>query len=236
MSLTHSLGSYILDTFLPICATLTVACRFGSKAEWSDSPSTCPLSISTPDQRAARSGLRWALRAVRFPTEMWGQTLLFSQFADKSACSCVCCLSKCFVCSLSIWYRRTQSWRTSTRTRRCPNPTTGELHLPVFLPVATVLLPKWNRSVCVYRGGYIVKPFLMEFWQGQTTRLHDRIVFTKTQDGDPELGEFQHPAEAGWSYQRLAPWRQGPGYSLTGRSHVGCLGSGIKCLSKTTVI
>uniref|UniRef100_H3CXL2 pyridoxal 5'-phosphate synthase n=1 Tax=Tetraodon nigroviridis TaxID=99883 RepID=H3CXL2_TETNG len=56
-----------------------------------------------------------------------------------------------------------------------------------------------------YWGGYIVKPFLMEFWQGQTTRLHDRIVFTKTTDGDSELGEFQHAAEGGWVYQRLAP-------------------------------
>lgn len=74
-------------------------------------------------------------------------------------------------------------------------------------------------SVCVYRGGYIVKPFLMEFWQGQTTRLHDRIVFTKTTDGDSELGEFQHAAEGGWVYQRLAPWKgswscRGQGYSL----------------------
>ncbi|XP_003961180.1 pyridoxine-5'-phosphate oxidase [Takifugu rubripes] len=56
-----------------------------------------------------------------------------------------------------------------------------------------------------YWGGYMVKPFLMEFWQGQTTRLHDRIVFTRTKDGDSELGEFRHPAEGGWSYQRLAP-------------------------------
>lgn len=47
----------------------------------------------------------------------------------------------------------------------------------------------------------------MEFWQGQTTRLHDRIVFTKTTDGDSELGEFQHTAEGGWVYQRLAPWK-----------------------------
>lgn len=78
----------------------------------------------------------------------------------------------------------------------------------MFLPVATVVLsklPKLNHSVCVYRGGYIVKPFLMEFWQGQTTRLHDRIVFTKTKEADSELGEFEHPAEGGWSYQRLAP-------------------------------
>ncbi|KAI3364924.1 hypothetical protein L3Q82_001104 [Scortum barcoo] len=56
-----------------------------------------------------------------------------------------------------------------------------------------------------YWGGYIVKPFLIEFWQGQTNRLHDRIVFTKPKDGESELGEFQHAAEGGWVYQRLSP-------------------------------
>uniref|UniRef100_A0A3B4Z1X0 pyridoxal 5'-phosphate synthase n=1 Tax=Stegastes partitus TaxID=144197 RepID=A0A3B4Z1X0_9TELE len=56
-----------------------------------------------------------------------------------------------------------------------------------------------------YWGGYIVKPSLIEFWQGQTNRLHDRIVFTRAKDGESELGEFQHSAEGGWVYQRLSP-------------------------------
>lgn len=55
-----------------------------------------------------------------------------------------------------------------------------------------------------YWGGYIVKPSLIEFWQGQTNRLHDRIVFTKLKSGE-ELEEFQHLAEGGWVYQRLSP-------------------------------
>ncbi|KAJ0060398.1 hypothetical protein NL108_010189, partial [Boleophthalmus pectinirostris] len=55
-----------------------------------------------------------------------------------------------------------------------------------------------------YWGGYIVKPYLIEFWQGQTNRLHDRIVFTKLKPGE-EQGEFQHMAEGGWVYQRLCP-------------------------------
>ncbi|XP_068439490.1 pyridoxine-5'-phosphate oxidase [Clinocottus analis] len=57
-----------------------------------------------------------------------------------------------------------------------------------------------------YWGGYIVKPSLIEFWQGQTNRLHDRIVFTRMKDAaasGPE--EFLHPAEGGWAYQRLSP-------------------------------
>lgn len=60
------------------------------------------------------------------------------------------------------------------------------------------------------RGGYIVKPDVMEFWQGQTNRLHDRIVFTRHSEGQSELAEFQHPAEGGWVYQRLSPWRPPP--------------------------
>jgi pyridoxamine 5'-phosphate oxidase len=40
-------------------------------------------------------------------------------------------------------------------------------------------------------GGYIVKPTLIEFWQGRRSRLHDRICFTKQTDG--------------WKIERLAP-------------------------------
>ncbi|XP_076007584.1 pyridoxine-5'-phosphate oxidase [Genypterus blacodes] len=56
-----------------------------------------------------------------------------------------------------------------------------------------------------YWGGYIVKPYLIEFWQGQTNRLHDRIVFSKPKDDEPDLSELQRPAEGGWVYQRLSP-------------------------------
>jgi pyridoxamine 5'-phosphate oxidase len=40
-------------------------------------------------------------------------------------------------------------------------------------------------------GGYIVRPELIEFWQGQAARLHDRFVYER-EDG-------------GWSIRRLAP-------------------------------
>ncbi|MBM9535507.1 pyridoxamine 5'-phosphate oxidase [Desulfobulbus alkaliphilus] len=41
-------------------------------------------------------------------------------------------------------------------------------------------------------GGYRVYPTSLEFWQGQTSRLHDRFLYTRS-DGD------------GWNLQRLAP-------------------------------
>ena len=41
-------------------------------------------------------------------------------------------------------------------------------------------------------GGYIVKPTLIEFWQGRPNRLHDRIQYTKQQEGS-------------WKFDRLAP-------------------------------
>jgi pyridoxamine 5'-phosphate oxidase len=41
-------------------------------------------------------------------------------------------------------------------------------------------------------GGYIVKPTLIEFWQGRSSRLHDRIVYEKTEGGS-------------WKIERLAP-------------------------------
>jgi pyridoxamine 5'-phosphate oxidase len=40
-------------------------------------------------------------------------------------------------------------------------------------------------------GGYRVRPNKIEFWQGRPSRLHDRILFTKTIDG--------------WKIERLSP-------------------------------
>jgi len=40
-------------------------------------------------------------------------------------------------------------------------------------------------------GGFLIRPMVIEFWQGRTGRLHDRIVYYKTEDG--------------WTIHRLAP-------------------------------
>jgi pyridoxamine 5'-phosphate oxidase len=41
-------------------------------------------------------------------------------------------------------------------------------------------------------GGFLVKPVIVEFWQGRPGRLHDRIQYTILEDG-------------GWKIERLAP-------------------------------
>jgi pyridoxamine 5'-phosphate oxidase len=41
-------------------------------------------------------------------------------------------------------------------------------------------------------GGYTVKPRLIEFWQGRSNRLHDRVQYTLTEG-------------KGWKIERLAP-------------------------------
>ncbi len=41
-------------------------------------------------------------------------------------------------------------------------------------------------------GGYIVKPVIVEFWQGRRSRLHDRVQYTLDENGS-------------WKIERLAP-------------------------------
>jgi pyridoxamine 5'-phosphate oxidase len=46
-------------------------------------------------------------------------------------------------------------------------------------------------------GGYVVKPREVEFWQGRPNRLHDRLRYRRTGEGDG--------AGDGWTIERLAP-------------------------------
>ncbi|GFR78470.1 pyridoxine-5'-phosphate oxidase-like [Elysia marginata] len=56
-----------------------------------------------------------------------------------------------------------------------------------------------------YWGGYKVIPSRFEFWQGQTNRLHDRIVFRKLQPDEEINPEKTHKGLDGWLYERLMP-------------------------------
>ena len=54
-------------------------------------------------------------------------------------------------------------------------------------------------------GGYRVVPHMVEFWQGQSTRIHDRIRFRKmTEDEDIDV-KMTQKGENGWAIERLAP-------------------------------
>jgi pyridoxamine 5'-phosphate oxidase len=41
-------------------------------------------------------------------------------------------------------------------------------------------------------GGFLVKPVIIEFWQGRPSRLHDRIEYSLQENGE-------------WKIERLAP-------------------------------
>jgi len=65
-----------------------------------------------------------------------------------------------------------------------------------------IIEKKWNELATEYEGkevpkpsfwgGYILKPRLIEFWQGRPSRLHDRILYKKTDNKN-------------WKKVRLAP-------------------------------
>ncbi|XP_023349556.1 pyridoxine/pyridoxamine 5'-phosphate oxidase isoform X2 [Eurytemora carolleeae] len=52
-------------------------------------------------------------------------------------------------------------------------------------------------------GGYRVEASSIEFWQGQSTRIHDRIRFRRASDANDENPRIQ--GEDGWIIERLAP-------------------------------
>src|SRR5690606_34843362 len=51
--------------------------------------------------------------------------------------------------------------------------------------------PEGEIPLPPFWGGYVVAPETVEFWQGQRSRLHDRLRYTR--------------ADGGWKIERLSP-------------------------------
>merc|ERR1711997_244189 len=55
-------------------------------------------------------------------------------------------------------------------------------------------------------GGFRVIPHTFEFWQGQSTRIHDRIVFRKKKDQEDIIDDtLTTVGDNGWLIERLSP-------------------------------
>ena len=55
-----------------------------------------------------------------------------------------------------------------------------------------------------FRGGYRLIPDVFEFWQGQTNRIHDRLVFRKTPAAAADDSADVTSPES-WTIERLSP-------------------------------
>lgn len=60
-----------------------------------------------------------------------------------------------------------------------------------------------------FRGGFLLKPHTVEFYQGQSNRLSDRIQFRHiSSDADKSIPidpTATHQGINGWVYERLSP-------------------------------
>ncbi|KAL4222376.1 hypothetical protein ACF0H5_018415 [Mactra antiquata] len=53
-------------------------------------------------------------------------------------------------------------------------------------------------------GGYLIRPYEYEFWQGQTNRLHDRLRFRKLESNEKFDSTVMSEGEKDWIIERLS--------------------------------
>ncbi|OAD60249.1 Pyridoxine-5'-phosphate oxidase, partial [Eufriesea mexicana] len=73
-----------------------------------------------------------------------------------------------------------------------------ERELIAQFPEGQVKRPNWW-------GGYVIIPHSVEFWQGQSDRLHDRIRFRRPKPNEKIDNVLVHKGDNGWVYERLSP-------------------------------
>lgn len=87
--------------------------------------------------------------------------------------------------------------------------------LGVYIVSMAFLSPTANRQTTVsyvravwiswcYRNAYLVRPEVIEFWQGQDDHLDNRIQFETGNRGQMD-GEFIHPGAGEWTIKLLSP-------------------------------
>jgi pyridoxamine 5'-phosphate oxidase len=85
------------------------------------------------------------------------------------------------------WGSRLGAW-ASPQSRVIPNREVLERRMEELM----AQYPEGNVPRPPYWGGYRVLPTLIEFWQGQPNRLHDRLRYRQVEQGD-------------WLIERLGP-------------------------------
>ena len=71
------------------------------------------------------------------------------------------------------------------------------------------LLKNHFIGLSLTRGGFLLIPHTIEFYQGQTNRLSDRILFrrvpSESDQNTPHDPTVTHQGTNGWVFERLSP-------------------------------
>lgn len=108
---------------------------------------------------------------------------------------------------------RPRESQLATWASRQSTPLSGRQELDRNLEAARARFGDGDVPRPPYWGGYVLRPERVEFWQGGTARLHDRLVYTRISEsadagasgGAGDAGENVASTGERWQITRLAP-------------------------------